>query len=204
MYLILEAINYYYYSNEFRSCFWRNTFTCGFSRRKLKLIGFWQGTETNSLANQTWDTPVNQHSVFLLENLYLVPQHRVKLVEHVLAESGSMDGDSTSPPTNVARCHVCDDGRTETVGWGGNFLICRMYHVLLTQTELLGKKLLRLETTCILDSFKVVRIGWRLFRYFEKCHHNLKSVWHADRVFGSDKHTKTTSISLRDLAKTKQ
>ena len=29
------------------------------------------------------------------------------------------------------------------------------------------------ETVCILDSLKVVRIGWRLIRYFEKCHHNL-------------------------------
>ena len=66
-----------------------------------------------------------------LENLYLVSQHRVKLVEHVLAESGSMDGDSTSPPTNVARCHVCDDGRAKAVGWG-DILNC-MSHVLFTQ-----------------------------------------------------------------------
>ena len=27
--------------------------SCGFSNRKFQLIGFWQGRETNSLANQT-------------------------------------------------------------------------------------------------------------------------------------------------------
>ena len=48
--------------------------------------------------------------------LYLVPQHGIKLIENVFAESGSMDGDRTSSPTNVTRRHICDNGRAKTVG----------------------------------------------------------------------------------------
>ena len=48
--------------------------------------------------------------------LYLVSQHRIKLIEYVFAKSGSMDGDGTSSPTNVTRRHICDDGRAKAVG----------------------------------------------------------------------------------------
>ena len=78
------------------------------------MIGFWHGTETNSLANQTWDQHISENTNALFS--HLVSKHRVKLIEHVFAESRPMDRDSTTTPTNVTRCHVRHDGRAEAGG----------------------------------------------------------------------------------------
>ena len=50
---------------------------------------------------------------------HLVAQHRVKLVEDVLAEAGSMDGDSSSTPTDVTRGHICHYSSTVATAWEG-------------------------------------------------------------------------------------
>ena len=78
------------------------------------MIGFWHGTETNSLANQTWDKLISENTNALFS--HLVSKHRVKLIENVFTESRPMDGDGTTSPTNVTRRHVCHDGRAEARG----------------------------------------------------------------------------------------
>ena len=49
---------------------------------------------------------------------HLVSQHGVELIEDVLAEAGSMDGDSSSTPTDVARGDICHYSSTVAMAWG--------------------------------------------------------------------------------------
>ena len=77
-------------------------------------MGFWQGTETNSLANQTW-REFGKKKKFDLTNfsVHLVTKDRVKLIENIFRKACTLNSDGSPTVTNSAGGYLGHD-------WGGH------------------------------------------------------------------------------------